>query len=78
MFKKFSKVKFGQAIKEYDEEDGIRYYVRLDDGAVCAFDWADNFLKCVYDFWDDDDLVEVVPIEEAMEWVQQTIDEICG
>lgn len=75
MFKKFSEVKFGQAIKVYDEDDGIRYYVRVDEGAVCAFDWEDWAYGCVYDFWEDDDLVEIVPIEEAMKWVRQAIEE---
>jgi hypothetical protein len=76
MMKQFSKVKFGQAFKQYDDWDGDRYFVKVDDGAVCAFDWyfADEN-PFVYDCFDDDEMVEVVPLMEAMDWVREAIEE---
>lgn len=73
MMKKFSEVKVGKAIREYDEDDGVRYYIKVSDkGAICAFDYFEKFSKnpVVYThFTINDQMVDVVPKARAKEWV---------
>ena len=73
MFKKFSEVGIGKAIREYDEDDGVRYYIKVSDkGAICAFDYYDKIKNPVVytHFTIDDQTVEVVPKARAKEWVK--------
>lgn len=72
MLKKFSEVKVGKAIREYDEDDGIRYYIKVSDkGAICAFDYYDKIKNPVVytHFTIDDQIVDEVPKARAKEWV---------
>lgn len=73
MLKKFSEVKIGKAIREYDEDDGIRYYIKVSDkGAICAFDYYDKLENPVVytHFTIDDQMVDEVPKARAKEWVK--------
>lgn len=74
MLKKFSEVKVGKAIREYDEDDGVRYYIKVSDkGAICAFDYFEKLSKnpVVYThFTIDDQMVDEVPKVRAKEWVK--------
>jgi hypothetical protein len=60
--------------REYDENDGVRYYIKVSDkGAICAFDYYEKLSKnpVVYThFTIDDQMVDEVPKVRAKEWVK--------
>lgn len=81
MVMNFSDVKVGKAFRDYDDYDGVRYYIKVSDkGAVCAFDYfdvAEDYEPIIYTYFAlFNGKVDTVSLTRAKKWASgENLDE---